>query len=524
MKQNLDPFTEVPAGPSGRTSQLSSLASDAFQPSSHGGWMPPEEGFVDLAMRVLRRRKWIVLQALVIVPVIALLYSLHQPTLYTTSAGLLFQNPAQTAISPDSADLADATAVSATNNSLISLPIVSTYASRELGGRISAGEIKSSVSVSNNDSSGSNVTEISAQSGSPTRAAAIANAYGAGYIAFSKQSAQTAYASSIRQVQANLTALPTTSASSSQRRELTSELGALQNAEATNNGGAVLVQPATAPHSKSSPKTSRNVILGVIVGGLLGILLAALLDRLDHRINDGEEFERIYGLPILTEIPRTRELARGQMPFDVAERFRALRTSLRYVNLDGRAYTLLVASPSPQDGKSTVARSLAMTMARMGDNVVLVDVDLHKTSDRYRNGGLAGVLIGDDLGDALVHEPLTPEAGRYLTVLPAGPVPPPNPSELLESPRMSEVITQLEGMFDLIIFDAPALGNVSDGLSLIPSVSGVLIVGALGHTTTKSAMALRRQIALLHGHPVGLVVNYTSRIRSKYAYGYGDAS
>jgi Mrp family chromosome partitioning ATPase len=89
---------------------------------------------------------------------------------------------------------------------------------------------------------------------------------------------------------------------------------------------------------------------------------------------------------------------------------------------------------------------------------------------------------------------------------------------------MSEVITQLEGMFDLIIFDAPALGNVSDGLSLIPSVSGVLIVGALGHTTTKSAMALRRQIALLHGHPVGLVVNYTSRIRSKYAYGYGDAS
>ena len=85
---------------------------------------------------------------------------------------------------------------------------------------------------------------------------------------------------------------------------------------------------------------------------------------------------------------------------------------------------------------------------------------------------------------------------------------------------MREVMRQLESRFDIIIFDSPALGSVSDGLPLIPQVSGVLIVGALGQTTTQAAVALRQQVALLRGRPIGLVVNYAARARAQYGYAY----
>ena len=197
--------------------------------------------------------------------------------------------------------------------------------------------------------------------------------------------------------------------------------------------------------------------------------------------------------------------------------------SLRYVNFNQDLRSLLIASPLPEDGKSTVARSLARTMAAMGDRVVLVELDLHKQgSDTPGDVGLSTVLIGDELDDALVNEDLSSQSdgdARRLVILPAGPNPP-NPSELIDSGRMREVLTELEHRFDMVLLDAPALSSVSDGLALIPAVSGVLIVAALDHTTINAAVGLRRQIAMLRGHPVGLVVNFTRRQRRGKYYSY----
>lgn len=518
MKQRFDPLVEAPP-PSSSGHSLSPT-----RPGVSGGWDPPEEGLVEQVLRILRRRKWIVLQAIVLIPLVAFLYSEHQPTQYTATAGLLFGDPTAGIVANSSTSATvDPTQVAATNSALAALPIVSTYAARQTSGRITASEIQAAVTVSSG-STGSNLTNIQAVSSSPRRAATIANAYGNGYIAFRKQADGAAIATSIGEVQANLNQLPPAVASGPQGQQLRGELSTLENAQALRTGGAVLVQPASPPHTPSSPKTTRNVILGVFVGIVLGIMLAALLDRLDQRISDGDDFERIYGLPVLAEIPRTRELAQGELPFYVAERFRALRTSLRYVNFDQRMRSLLVASPLPEDGKSTIARSLAETMAAMGDSVVLVDVDLHKVRAQDRGeSGLSGVLIGDELEDALISEPLPLRPGdepRRLTVLPAGPRPP-NPSELVDSERMLEVLAELERRFDLVVLDAPALASVSAGLALIPVVSGILVVGAIGHTTIKGAIGLRQQIALLRGHPVGIVLNFTPRLRHGYGYGYG---
>jgi capsular exopolysaccharide synthesis family protein len=522
MTQTFDPFSEVPPD------RASTVPGDLRLGSAGGPgdrWTPPEEGLIEQTSRIVRRRKWIILQAVVIVTVVAFLYSKHQQTQYTATAGLLFGNPTQNVLpngtSATAAEL-NPTGVAATNGSLVSMPVVAKYASQYMGGKISAAEIQSSVSVSTS-STGSSVATISATSPSPQRAAQIANAYGNGYIAFRRQSDQAAFQASINRITAEYDALSPADQAGSQGRQFKTQIAALKNAEAVGTLEAQLVQPATPPSSPSSPHTKRNIILGVIIGLVLGLILAALWDRFDRRIADPEEFERIYGLPLLAEIPRTRELSRGELTFEVAERFRALRTGLRYVNFNQDLRSLLIASPLPEDGKSTVARSLARTMAAMGDRVVLVELDLHKQgTDGGDGAGLSTVLIGDELDDALISEDVASQSGgesRRLVILPAGPTPP-NPSELIDSGRMREVLTELEHRFDMVLLDAPALSSVSDGLALIPAVSGILIVAALEHTTTKAAVGLRQQIAMLRGHPVGLVVNFTRRQRHGKYYSY----
>ena len=522
MTQTFDPFSEVPPERASNVPGDLRLGSAA---GSGGDWAPPEEGVLERFTWIVRRRKWIVLQAVVLVALAAFLYSKHEPTQYTASSGLLFGNPTQNVLPNGASATAselNPSGVAATNGSLVGLPVVAKYASSYTGGKISASEILSSVSVSTS-STGSDVATISAVSGSPQRAAQIANAYGNGYIEFRRVSDQAAFQASINRITSEYDALSPADQAGPEGRQFKTQIAALKNAEAVGTLEAQLVQPATPPTSPSSPKTSRNVILGVLVGLVLGLILAALWDRLDRRVSDSEEFERIYGLPLLAEIPRTRELSRGELTFEVAERFRALRTSLRYVNFNQDLRSLLVASPLPEDGKSTVARSLARTMAAMGDRVVLVELDLHKQgSDNPGDVGLSTVLIGDELDDALVNEDVSSQANgdaRRLVVLPAGPTPP-NPSELIDSGRMREVLTELEHRFDMVLLDAPALSSVSDGLALIPAVSGILIVAALDHTTMKAAVDLRRQIAMLRGHPVGLVVNFTRRQRRGKYYSY----
>lgn len=521
MTQTLDPFSDGPL-PHASGDQVDSIGPGL----SAGGWTPPEEGLLDQVSRIVRRRKWIVLQALVLIPLVAFLYSNHQPTQYTASAGLLFGDPTQNVLpgGTNSSAQIDPALVSATNSSLVSLPIVATYASTSVGHRISASEIRSSVSASTGVNQ-SNLATIQAISSSPRRAAEIANAYGKGYIAFRRYYDQTAYTASINQISSNLAKLGPAAASGAEGRTLTSELAAVENAQALSQGEAQLVQPATQPTSPSSPKTTRNVVLGVFIGLVLGLLIAALMERLDRRISEQEEFERIYGLPVLAGIPRTRELARGEMTFEVAEQFRALRTTLRYVTFGRRPRSLLIASPLPADGKSTIARSLAWTMASMGDRVVLVELDLYKQgSNSSSDRGLSTVLAGDELDDALISEQLLPGPNgepRHLSVLPAG-LALPNPSELIDSDRMREVLSELERRFDIILLDAPALSRVSDGLALMPVVSSILIVAGLGHTTIKAALGLRQQIAVMRGRPVGIVVNFTRRERNGQLYTYSQ--
>ena len=297
---------------------------------------------------------------------------------------------------------------------------------------------------------------------------------------------------------------------------------------------ATLVQPTLAAEA-SSRSVVGNVLLGLLAGLLLATLITWLLDRVDRRVRSIDELEEIYGLPVLSRVPRSRSLAKlGGMADAVdtavgfseeAEAFRSLRTNLRYFNVDSPVRSILVASPLPGDGKSTVARHLAITMASMGDSVCLVDADLRKRHPAAVPGadGLSLVLAGFDLSNALTEVPIAYDAisdeSRVLAELPNGPLPP-NPPELLESARMRWLIGELEQRFEVVIFDSPALMAVSDALTLVPAVSGVLIVSGVEQTSRQAALDLRKQIDLLGGRPLGIVANFAARTRGYDYYGY----
>ena len=296
----------------------------------------------------------------------------------------------------------------------------------------------------------------------------------------------------------------------------------------------VLTPPDPAEKVDSQPVLAYGLIgLGLAVP--LALLGAPLLRRLDRRVKDVSELEEIYGLPVLARIPRSRSLAnrsrKGRADAatktvgfsEEAEAFRTLRTNLRYFNVDAPVRSILVASPLPGDGKSTVARHLAITMASMGDSICIVNADLRKQEPGVvpTPDGLSLVLAGFDLESALTevaiaYDPVSEES-RVLVELPSGPLPP-NPAELLESERMRWLIAQLERRFDLVIIDSPALVTVSDALTLVPRVSGVLVVGGVGQTMRSAAVDLRKQVELLGGRSLGVVANFATASRRYYGY------
>jgi succinoglycan biosynthesis transport protein ExoP len=488
-----------------------------------------EEGALEQAWRIIRRRKIIVLQALIGVPLIALALTLTQDKEYTATATLLFrETPAAVG---EGGGVVDPTREAATNGELVALPVVAEEAAKLIGETIPAGEILESVEVT--PASNADTAAIAATTTSPERSAQIANIYGSAYISFRREADRNQVQEPIELAEQRLEELSFEELQGPQGAALQRELNQLKLNQALQTGGAELVQRATPPTEPSSPDPVKNVMLGIVLGALLGFGLAALLERVDRRVRSSEEMEELYGLPLVGRIPRSSRLAGNGAAQEIGaqtlegEAFRALRANLRYFSVDQQLKSILIVSPEEGDGKSTVARSLAMTMAEMGDHVVLVEADLRKGSAfKQVTGapapGLSNVLTGAPLESVLVHigvQAPSHSTTRALAVLPSGPIPP-NPSELLESQRMREVLATLHSSYEIVILDSPALGAVSDALAIVPDASEIVIVGGLGKTTRDAARDLNKQFSLLDKKPIGVIVNFAEAERAKYSHYY----
>lgn len=298
------------------------------------------------------------------------------------------------------------------------------------------------------------------------------------------------------------------------------ELSVARNSRANN---VRLMDRAEVPKAPFSPNPRRDLLLSVALGIALGLGLAFVLEYLDDTIKTPEDITRKLKLPFLGLVPAVRgertPLLLGPVPHDFGEAFRALRTSLVFSSDGAPTRVIAVTSAQPLEGKTTTACNLAIALALGGARVLLVDADLrrpelHRTLGMKNTAGLSHLLVGQARArDAIQHT-----SDPNLWVLTAGRTPP-NPSELLASDRMKNLIGSLaSGPFDWVIIDTPPVLAVTDAVIIAPMVLGVVFV--LGAEMTRRRLAERAIETIMAAKPrvLGAVLNRVDFNRNKYYY------
>jgi|HubBroStandDraft_1064217.scaffolds.fasta_scaffold02807_4 succinoglycan biosynthesis transport protein ExoP len=318
-----------------------------------------------------------------------------------------------------------------------------------------------------------------------------------------------------------------------------------------------IIDSARPPSGPIEPNIPRNLLFSILLGSATGIGLAFLLEGLDSTIRTTEQAQMISGLASLGMIPLGSKSAReGPNPkrlviatskeavelvtqvrpqSQMAESYRALRTSLLLSNLGAPPRVIMVTSALPQEGKTTTSINCAVVLAQKGVRVLLIDADLrrpsiHKTLGMGPRSGLSNVLTGSStLEQTITRTSILPN----LFILPAG-TPPPNPAELLASSNMRDVLERLRNEYDHVVVDTPPSLSVTDAVVLSPRADAVVLVIRSGQTTKQALRRSRDILAQVNAKVVGVLLNavdlsspdyyYYYEYKGKYASYYRDES
>jgi Mrp family chromosome partitioning ATPase/capsular polysaccharide biosynthesis protein len=503
-------------------------------------------------LHVAARRKWAIVAAAVVTPLAAVLYSSHQVRLYEAQAKVLLstQNLAAQLTNTQSTGLnLQPDRIAATQATVARVPDIAQRALADVtGSGLTVHRFLEHSNVST--AADADILTFDVVNGDPQLARRLVDAYAREYTRYRRQLDTASIAVALRSVNDRIAALEaagdggsTLHASLVDRQATLATMAALQTSNAT------VVEDAP-PALQVQPKPVRNGILGLALGIVLGIGLALLWEALDTRVRTAHEIsERLDGAPLLARLTTPSRRLRSKQrlvmveePHSVqAEAFRMLRTNLEFIRLDRDVQTVMVTSAVEQEGKSTTVANLAVALARAGQRVVLVDLDLRrpflaKFFD-LDGPGVTEVALGyaslDEALASIVIDDGSPRTNGYtnghgpsvegvLEVLPAGPIPP-DPGEFVTTQVLGDILRRLRDRADLILIDAPPALRVGDAVSLSARVDGILVITRMKTLRRQMLAELARQLATVPTPVLGFVVTGAGD-EDGYGSSYGEYS
>jgi len=439
-------------------------------------------------IRVLRKG-WVLIAVLALVGIaVASAYSIAVTPTYTASSKVFVSTTGGGSVS----ELAQGNTFTqqrvATYADLVTTPVVLLPAAASLHLDATASDLAEQITAS--APLNTTLIEITATSTSPTEAANLANAT----------------ASSLTNVVQNIEASPTDGTSSPVK--------------------LTRVQEASVPLSATSPRVPLNVALGLLVGLAIGVGVAVLRETLDTRVRNEHDVEQLTDTAIVGGIafdpkaPQRPLIVQADPRSPRAESFRTMRTNLQFLDVGSTSRTFVMTSAVQGEGKSTTSANLAIAMAETGAKVLIIDADLRRPRLAEYLGLEGAVGLTDLLIDrAQLLDVIQPWGRHQLYVLPAGQIPP-NPSELLGSQVMADLLTSLEKEFDYVFLDAPPLLPVTDAAILTMRATGAIVVVAAGRTQKNQLRGALAALENVGAHVSGIAMTMLPT-RGPDAYGYG---
>jgi capsular exopolysaccharide synthesis family protein len=445
-------------------------------------------------VRVLRHRLWMIIICPIVAALAGGIVSLALPPIYEAQVVVLVR-PAQPLASTDPTVAAlTSDQISRTYASLMTQRPLLESVSKEVGLNIRPEDLAKEITVT--PEANTTILDVAVKDTNPALARELANHLTADLIA------------EVKGFQQQETQVP--------------------NARTGDN--LIVVSAAVLPDKPVSPNKTLNVAIAFAAGLLVAVGIAFLLDYLDQSIKTDEELTERLGLIAIGHVAfapagkgsRAELVALvGQSP--ASEAYKALRTSLLFSTLDQELKTIVVTSPAPEEGKSRTAANLAVVLAEAGHNTVLIDADfrrpsMHKIFGRIRNVGLSNLILQDvPESEAITAVEKVPN----LWLITSGPIPP-NPSELLGSGRIRELIARLRSAFTYVILDTPPVNAVTDAAILAAAVDGTILVVEQGRTTFPALKHSKQLLDRVGVHTIGVVMNKVRTSAGSYSYEYGN--